>query len=346
MWAYVEIARINHWFKNVFILPGILFALMADPSVIQGGMFWSLSIGVIAACLAASSNYVINEVLDASGDKMHPDKKSRPVPSGKVNLKIAIILWIALGALSLALGFWVNNFLGISIVTLLAQGLVYNIPPVRLKDLPYLDVLSEAVNNPIRLVIGWYASGCMLIPPVSLLLCYWALGAFLMAVKRLAEYRHLADPKLAAEYRPSFKHYNEARLMVSIMCYATACGMMAGIFIGRYHLELVLSVPAFAIFMAMYLRVGLKPNSPAQYPERLLRRRSVLITGFILTALVCFSLWLDSQWLRDLFSPTITPQIPTRASPGVESRDAHRYNPGRETIYTNDSIDQPQAVRD
>jgi hypothetical protein len=158
------------------------------------------------------------------------------------------------------------------------------------------------------MLIGWYATGCTLIPPLSLLMCYWALGAFLMAVKRFAEYRHLADPRRAAAYRPSFRHYNESRLLVSTMSYATACGMFAGIFIARYHLELVLTVPAFAIFMALYLRLGLKPDSPAQHPERLLRRRSMILSGIGLTAIVAFSLWLDNERLRNLFEPTIRPQ--------------------------------------
>ncbi|UCD27860.1 MAG: UbiA family prenyltransferase [Planctomycetota bacterium] len=310
MSPYVQILRIDHWFKNVFIIPGIAFALLADPSVLDWPLVWSLSVAVVAVCLAASSNYVINEILDAPYDNLHPTKKDRAVPSGKVNLKVAWLLWITLGLISLVLGFTINHYLGISLLLLLIAGLLYNIPPLRTKDLPFLDVVSEAVNNPIRLVIGWYATGCTLSPPISLLMCYWALGSFLMAVKRLAEYRYLNNTQLAADYRSSFKYYNEARLLVCIMFYATACAMFAGIFIARYHLELVLCVPPFAVFMALYLRVGLKPNSPAQHPEQLMRSRSMILASFVLTAILCFSLWLDSPWLRRLFKPTINPQLP------------------------------------
>jgi 4-hydroxybenzoate polyprenyltransferase len=316
MWAYVEIARVDHWFKNVFIIPGVIFALLADRAVLGSQLVISLVITAVAVCLAASSNYVINEVLDAPFDKLHPEKQLRPVPSGQINPTTARLLWVLLGISSLALGFTVSVYLGLSLLALLVAGLFYNLPPIRTKDLPYVDVLSEAVNNPIRMLIGWYGTGCTLIPPISLLVCYWALGAFLMGVKRLAEYRHLDNPQLAAEYRPSFKHYNEPRLLVSLMCYATACGMLAGIFIARYHLELVLTVPPFAVFMALYLRIGLKPNSPAQNPERLLRRRSMIFSGIALTAIVCFSLWLDSPRLRALFTPTITPQ--TLEAPRLE----------------------------
>lgn len=320
MWPYVQIARPEHWFKNVFIVPGVLFAILAEPSVVGTELAWSLSIGVVAVCLAASSNYVINEVLDAPRDRLHPDKRGRPVPSGRVNRAVAVVLWIGLGAAALGLGFRVNQYLGLSLAALLVAGLAYNVPPVRTKDLPYLDVLSEAINNPIRMLIGWFATGCLLEPPISLLMSYWALGAFVMGVKRFAEYRHLNSARRAAAYRPSFKHYNEPRLLISLVCYATACGMFAGIFIARYRIELVLTVPVFAVFMAMYLRLGFKPNSPAQYPERLLRSRSIMLSSLLLTVVVAVSLWVDIPRLQRIFAPSIPAQL--METPGTPAYDA------------------------
>ncbi len=311
MWAYVQIARPEHWFKNVFVLPGVLFALLIDHSLIRLELAWSLGIAAAAVCLAASSNYVINELLDAPRDRLHPDKCNRPVPAGRINPFAAVVLWIVLGLIALALGFLVNRPLGYSLLALLVSGVLYNVPPFRTKDLPFLDVCSEAMNNPIRMLIGWYATGTDIWPPVSLPLAYWALGAFLMAVKRLAEYRHINRARRAAAYRPSFRYYNEQRLLISIICYATACGMFAGVFIARYRLELVLSVPVFAVFMALYLRMGLKPDSPAQNPERLLRSRSVILASVALTALVGYCLWLDWPGLRRVFSPTIPSQLMT-----------------------------------
>jgi len=305
---YIQIARVDHWFKNVFILPGVIFALMAEPAVLGPRMLGSLAVAVVAVCLAASSNYALNEALDARRDRLHPQKRDRPVAAGRVRPAAAVLLWIVLGIVSATLALSLGIRLGVSIVALLVAGLVYNVPPIRLKDLPYVDVVSEAVNNPIRLAVGWYATGCTLSPPVSLLFAYWALGAYLMAVKRLAEYRHINRARCAAGYRPSFKHYNEPRLLIATMFFATACGMFTGVFIARYHLELVLAVPVGALFMALYLRLGFKPDSPAQHPERLLRSPSIMTASLALAAIVCFSLWLDSPKLRKLFTPSIPPQ--------------------------------------
>lgn len=315
MWAYVRIARPDHWFKNVFALPGALFAVLIDPSLFRPQLAWSLSLAAVALCLAASSNYVLNELLDAPRDRMHPEKSKRPVPSGQVKPAVAVLLWIVLGAAAPAIGFTVSLRLGYVLLALLVSGLLYNIPPIRTKDLPFLDVCSEAVNNPIRMLIGWYATGTNVWPPLSLLLAYWALGAFLMAVKRFAEYRHLNRARRAAAYRLSFRYYNEQRLLISIIAYATACGMFGGVFIARYRLELVLTVPVFALFIGLYLRVGLRPDSPAQYPERLLRSRSVMLACFVLMAAIGLGLWLDWPALQRVFTPTIPTQLPTLLGP-------------------------------
>ena len=139
-------------------------------------------------------------------------------------------------------------------------------PPVRTKEWPYVDVLSESVNNPIRLLLGWFALVTDRVPPLSLAISYWMVGAFFMAMKRYAEYRHIGDPAVAAAYRRSFEYYTEERLLVSLFFYATACALFAGIFIVRYHLELILFVPLAAGLFAYYLQLGHAARQPGAEP--------------------------------------------------------------------------------
>jgi hypothetical protein len=63
--------------------------------------------------------------------------------------------------------------------------------------------------------------------------------------------------------------------------YATACALFAGIFIVRYHFELILFVPVAAGLFAYYLKIGLQPNSPVQNPEKLYRQRRFLIYAVV-----------------------------------------------------------------
>ena len=186
---YIRIMRVDHWFKNVFVLPGIVVALTSQGNTEWSGLFQNFVIGMAAVCLIASSNYVINEVLDAPFDLHHPIKKNRPVPSGLVNIKIAYVQWIALMVIGLGLGALVRVPLVLSLAGLWIAGCAYNSPPVRTKDVPNLDVLTESINNPLRMLVGWYIVPNSPTPPVSLLISYWMIGCFFMGLKRFAEDR-------------------------------------------------------------------------------------------------------------------------------------------------------------
>src|SRR3954470_19375466 len=86
--AYVAIARPDHWFKNVFMLAGVMLAFFCHVEFLSIRGIATLLIGFMATCIIASSNYVINEILDAPPDRHHPVKRHRPIPSGRVSLPL------------------------------------------------------------------------------------------------------------------------------------------------------------------------------------------------------------------------------------------------------------------
>jgi 4-hydroxybenzoate polyprenyltransferase len=284
---YVKIARFDHWFKNIFMLPGIVVALFAQPDLLSQQLGMRVLFAILLTGIIASSNYILNEVLDAKYDALHPVKKFRPVPSGQVSKPIALIQWIVFAVIGIGFSSLLGSKYFIIALSLWIMGCIYNIPPIRSKDKPYFDVLSESVNNPIRLMLGWYATGIAILPPLSLLLAYWMIGAFFMAIKRFAEFRMIQNPTVSASYRRSFSYYNEEKLLKSIVYYATAFGLFFGIFLIRYRMELILSIPFIAGFMTWYIHLGFLDNSPAQNPERLYKER-----GFVLYCLLCSSVLL------------------------------------------------------
>lgn len=302
---YMKIARFDHWFKNVFMLPGVVVALYAQPDLLSLKTVWTLLVALLAAGMVASSNYVLNELLDAKFDALHPVKKNRPIPSGQVNTKIAFVQWIVFGLIGLGISLTLGHTFFLVALALWVMGCVYNIPPIRSKDKPYFDVLSESVNNPLRLLLGWYATGITVLPPVSLVLSYWMVGAFFMAVKRFAEYRRINDPDVSAGYRQSFAHYNEERLLTSIIYYAVAFGLFFGIFLIRYRMELIVSIPFIAGFIAWYIHLGFLEDSPTQYPEHLYRQRGFLIYCIFCGIVMLALLFIPIPQLHELFQPTI-----------------------------------------
>jgi 4-hydroxybenzoate polyprenyltransferase len=282
VWPYLSIARPDHWFKNIFMLLGVLLALFYHPDRIDAAMLSRVLWGLAATCLIASSNYVLNEILDAPTDRAHPTKRNRPIPSGLVRVGVAYVEWIALGAAGLAMAAALNRPFLYAAAFLLVMGMIYNIPPIRSKEWPYLDVLSESINNPIRLMLGWFAVSALDFPPVSLLVAYWMIGAFFMAAKRFSEYRSIDNPAVAGAYRASFRYYNEQKLLISMFFYTTTFALFLGVFIIRYHLELILLFPLVAGFVCYYLHVAFKKESAAQSPEHLYRE-----TGLMLYLGVC-----------------------------------------------------------
>jgi 4-hydroxybenzoate polyprenyltransferase len=312
LWAHFQIARLDHWSKNVFVLPGILIPLLVEPRRFIFQLAWNIAIGLLAVGLVASSNYVLNEVLDAPYDRFHPTKRNRPAARGAVSLPLAYVQWLFLMAAGLWLASRVSWQLAASATALWLMGCVYNIPPVRTKDLPYLDVLTEAVNNPLRLFTGWYMV-TTIFPPASLLVSYWMIGCYFMAIKRFSEFREHGGDASLASYRNSFRHYSERRLLVSIMFYASTGMLFLGAFIMRYRLELVLSFPFLAVVMAVYLYLGFEPGSATQNPESL-HREPVLMASVILCALaMAILLKVDIPAMHRFFSPTMpTTQTPVR----------------------------------
>src|SRR5687768_11206360 len=108
IWLYVQIARVDHWFKNVFMVLGVILAYFMQPELLTWSSVPTLLMALFATCLVASSNYVLNELLDGPTDRMHPEKRHRPVPSGLIRPSIGYGEWLALGVLGVWIGLQVN----------------------------------------------------------------------------------------------------------------------------------------------------------------------------------------------------------------------------------------------
>lgn len=294
---YIAIARPDHWFKNIFVLPGTaLAAIITHASV--SNFAWSLFLGLVSTCLTASANYTINEWLDAESDRFHPIKKKRPAAVGNIKPSLVYIEYGFLLAVGLGLAKLISPYFLATAIAFMLMGVLYNVKPFRTKERVYLDVLSESVNNPIRLMLGWFVVTSQPLPPSSLLLGYWMGGGFLMAIKRYAEFRFLGNLEIAGLYRRSFQFYTEESLLVSSFFYANSAAFFLGVFLVKYRIELILILPFFALLFAWYLFIGLKHDSPAQHPERLFREKALSGYLFLLVIIVSILLWIDISWLH------------------------------------------------
>lgn len=294
---YIAIARPSHWFKNIFMVPGTVVAVWLTHEF-PSNFFLIALIGLASTCLIASANYSINEWLDAEFDKYHPLKKNRPSVNGKVVVKGVYVQYAILAVVGLSLAAFVSKYFLITSAILLVMGVLYNVKPFRTKDKMYLDVLSESINNPIRFSLGWFIISSQFLPPLSLLVAYWMGGAFLMAVKRYAEFRFINDPTTAALYRRSFRFYTENNLLVSILFYAMSFAFFFAVFMLKHRIELLLSLPFFSLLFCWYLSMGMRADSPAQRPENLYKEKLfwIFIAGLVIS--IGILLWVDFPTLH------------------------------------------------
>lgn len=299
--GYLQIARVDHWIKNLFIVPGVIIGQLLLKTPLDRDLFIDLVVGFLATCFAASANYVINEWLDARFDKFHPTKKNRPVVVSDIKFRYVMVEYVLLVALSLALSLCIHAAFVAMILWLLLMGVLYNVEPIRTKDVPFLDVLSESLNNMIRLLLGWFVVTDIVIPPLSILLGYWMGGAFLMAVKRFAEFRMIGDPAQAGLYRKSFRHYTEETLLGSSLFYAMAATFLIGIFMIKYRIEYLLAMPLMFGLFCIYLHISFKVDSAVQKPEKLYKERRLMVYIAVFVASLIFLTYVDIPILDELF---------------------------------------------
>jgi decaprenyl-phosphate phosphoribosyltransferase len=304
--AHARIMRLDHSIKQIFVAPGIVLAVSITGVHMSTALWTRIFVGLVSATLIASSNYVLNELLDAPFDRLHPSKHSRPVANGLVIHGWGYVQWIVLMLAGMVLAVELGLGFALSAAGLWIMGCIYNIPPVRSKDFAYVDVLTESINNPLRFCLGWCSVIATLLPPTSLLISYWMLGCFFMTLKRFSEYRQIADHSRAASYRRSFAHYTEEKLLNSAIFYAAASMLFFGAFIMRYRIDLILSFPVIAWLMAVYFSLSFRPDSPVQNPELLYRNRALMIPLVICIALMTALLFINVPWLADTF-PKSTP---------------------------------------
>lgn len=205
LYAIIKAARPRQWLKNLALFTPILFTGQLFNRQLLIATVW----GFFAFCLLSSSNYIINDILDAPRDRKHPFKKFRPVASGKLPVRMAIIA----SAVLLASGLLISYALGRPFF-ILATGFIllqYSYS-VFLKHISVIDILAITAAYFLRVYAGEAATGYHI--SIWLALAALSLALFLAIGKRRAELTLIQSyagvvPK---DTRASLSHYSEKLL--------------------------------------------------------------------------------------------------------------------------------------
>lgn len=274
--SYLKAVRPERWPRSLAIFVGtasffLLYREQAPPFSPSVILLKCLFIFLLTWAIS-TANYIINEIVDAPFDIHHPTKKNRPLIKGEIKPIPFLFLGLILSLSSLTAAFlFFNKFFFISLLALLAAGFIYNLKPIRTKDIPFLDSISESANNPIRFLIGWFAfAPAETLPPVSLLLCWWAFGNFLMVAKRLSEYRLLKEN--AGNYRASLKKYSKSSLVLGMVISVIVFFVAFFYFAISFKLQSFYYLsPLLFLYFMIFFKHTLQKREVMEEPERLLK---------------------------------------------------------------------------
>ncbi|OPZ63773.1 MAG: Decaprenyl-phosphate phosphoribosyltransferase [Candidatus Aerophobetes bacterium ADurb.Bin490] len=243
-----DLLRVKQWIKNLLLFAALLFT---------GNIFTlPLLLKVITAfflfCFAASSLYIVNDLKDAKEDRLHPQKKNRPIASGAVGKEFAVTLAVFLALISLSSAYFLNFFF---FAVLLSYMVMTSLYTVYLKHLVILDVLTVAAGFVLRPVAGAVVIDAAISP--WLLVCTTLLALFVILSKRKHELVTLTD---ASKHRKTLAEYSPELLdqMISIVTSSTLIAYCLYTFsssTGSNHPYMMFTIPfvLYGIFRYLYL---------------------------------------------------------------------------------------------
>jgi 4-hydroxybenzoate polyprenyltransferase len=280
----IELARPKDWIKNVFVVAPVPFALAAGAHFDLNVFVW----GLCGFCLVNSAIYTFNDWRDAAADRLHPQKRHRPlaaatVPPTAAAAQIAAFLLAGIG-LCLATGRPAATEIALVYI---AVNVAYSL---RAKHVALLDVFFLSSGFVIRVLLG-----CALVsaaPSAWLLLCTSALALFLGFAKRRADLMAGVD----RNYRPALRQYSQHFLDQAM----AICAGVALLSYALYSIESkvllpgreMASMPFVAYGILNYLRLAIAENAGGSPVEVALSSRSSQLCVLGWAAAVTWSLGL------------------------------------------------------
>lgn len=202
LWAALRATRPRQWPKNLLVLAAPLAgASLGRPD----GLGYAL-VAVAAFVAASSAVYLVNDTVDAERDRRHPVKRNRPIASGALPARHAVLLAVAATAAALAAGAVIGGpWLIAAVAGYLALSFLYSL---RLKHVPFVELGFVASGFLLRVLGGAAATH---VRPSGWFLLVCSLGALMVAItKRSTELRSLGPE--AARHRPAMRFYRESYL--------------------------------------------------------------------------------------------------------------------------------------
>jgi 4-hydroxybenzoate polyprenyltransferase len=283
--ALIETMRPRQWIKNLLIFAGLIFSLKLFDVT---SMLRSVA-AFFVFCFVSGCVYIMNDLADIKRDLAHPEKCKRPIPSGRLPFRVAVVALIVFASISFAFGFTLSFEFGLVTLVYFVVNIAYSF---KLKNIVIIDVMIIAFGFVLRA-----AAGAVVIDVTFshwLLMCTMLLALFLAICKRRHEL-YLVKEK-PGKHRAVLQHYTPA-LVDQMTSVVTAGALMA---YALYTIspevteklstdKLIYTFPfvLFAIFRYLYL---VMTKNQGGSPERIFLQDKAMIIDLILWIASVFSI--------------------------------------------------------
>lgn len=283
--ALIRLLRPKQWAKNLLVFAAWIFV----GQWFDLGLLANTALAFVAMCLGSSATYIANDIRDVEKDRLHPDKKNRPLASGQVSTRVAVLLSGVLAVVGTGIAWAINPTSGQIFLTYLALQVAYN---VKFKSMPVLDVFCIATGFIIRAVLG--AAAIQVSLSGWFLLCTGALALMLGFAKRRNEYiiQHEQDVRI----RESLVHYSLQALDMFVVLFAGVAAMCYAVYsveskAAQAHPSLILTAPFVVYGISRYVLLVFRANEGGEPADLLFGDRHIIaaVIGFLAAAAAVLS---------------------------------------------------------
>jgi len=275
-----RLLRVKQYVKNILVFLPLFFS----GHFLDAPMLMIAAVGFLVFCLTASTVYIINDIKDVKADRRHPTKRHRPIASGAISTRQAMVVLAGLVVAVIVLS---ALYLPMLASLVLAIYVVINILySCYFKRVPLVDVAIIAVGFYLRLLFGGFVSGIELSSWIILTVIF--LSLFMAIGKRrgeLVKYSS-ASRKVLASYTPNFLTNNMYAFMaLSIVFYSLwASGYTP-------NTLMIATIPLVAFAFMRYSFDIETSDSDGDPSEIILKDRTLMVVGTIVAILISLNLY-------------------------------------------------------
>lgn len=214
-----RVARPLHWIKNFALFAAIVFSGL----LLEKSLFITVVIAFISFSFATSASYILNDILDAKVDRLHPIKRNRPIAARRLGITPAIIIMFISAGISIYIATTLSPLFLLTVLGYLVLQASYSFG---LKNIAIIDIFIIATGFIIRVYAGAFVINAHL--SVWFLLCVVSVALFLASGKRRAELGIIDSA--SGSTRKSLTRYSKPLLDSYVTMFGNAAWMSWALF--------------------------------------------------------------------------------------------------------------------